>query len=47
MQTINTQYGTVTFPETINDRKVVASLWEKKRQKPGLLQSLVFWQHPG
>ena len=29
MAAINTFFGTVNYPETISDRKVVASLWEK------------------
>lgn len=29
MATISTSFGKVTYPETINDRRVVASLWEK------------------
>ncbi len=29
MPTIQTSFGTVTYPETISDRRVIASIWEK------------------
>lgn len=29
MAAISTSFGTVTYPETIRDRRVTASLWEK------------------
>lgn len=29
MASITTEYGTVQYPETVSDKKVIASVWEK------------------